>query len=115
MDPRIFVVIGIVTCSWIIVTYYDYAIQKGLPVAKFFLPENGKGLKAFSIIAGLYFIVAGAIDFGWYYFLLIPTVSFIVAFGLTRLFGKHVQLLGVAGLVLLVIVNILIQVEVING
>jgi hypothetical protein len=115
MEPRIFVLIGIVTCSWIVTSYYDYAIQRGLPIGSFFLPENGKGFKVFSIIAGLYFTVAGAIDFSWFYFLIIPIVSSIVTFGLTRLLGKHVQLVGVVGIVFLVIVNILMQVEIVSS
>ena len=114
MDPRIFVVIGIVTCSWIIVSYYDYAIQRGLPVGKFFLPDNGKNFKLFSIIAGLYFTVAGAIDFGWYYFLVTPIASFFLAFLITRLLGKHVQIFAIVGFVLLVAANILLQIEVIS-
>lgn len=111
MDPRIYFVIGIVTCSWIIGTYYDYAVQKGLPVGKFFLPDKGKNFKLFSIIVGLYFIVAGSIDFGWYFFLIIPIGSFILAFSLTRVLGKHVQILGIVGFILLVFANILLQIE----
>ena len=115
MDPRIFVVIGIVTCSWIIVSYYDYAIQRGLPVGKFFLPDNCKNFKLFSIIAGLYFTVSGAIDFGWYFFLVIPLISFFLAFFLVRLIGKHIQLLGVVGFVVLILINILVQIEITGG
>lgn len=114
MDPRIFVVIGIVTCSWIIVSYYDYALQRGLPVGKFFLPDNGKNFKLFSIIVGLYFSIAGAIDFGWYYFLVIPLASFFLAFLLTRFLGKHVQVLAIVGFTLLVVANIILQIQVIN-
>lgn len=112
MDPRIYFVIGILTCSCIIGTYYDYAVQKGLPVGKFFLPDSSKNFKLVSFILSLYFTVAGAIDFGWYFFLIIPIGSFILAFSLTRLLGKHVQVLGTVGFILLVIANILLQIEV---
>ncbi|WP_339701356.1 hypothetical protein [Algoriphagus aquimarinus] len=114
MYPRIFVVIGIVTCSWIVTSYYDFAIQRGLPIGKFFLPDNWKIFKLFTIIAGIYFTIAGAIDFGWYFFLIIPIASFLIAFILTRILGKLVQMVGPIGFVLLVITNILVQIELIN-
>ncbi len=93
------------------VTYHDYASQNGLPVGKFFLPDNGKNFKRFSSLAGIYFTIVGAIDFGWYYFLIIPIASFIVAFALTRGFRKHVQAIGSIGLVLLVLTSVLMQIE----
>jgi hypothetical protein len=111
MDPRIFVDIGIVACSWIMLTYHDYAVQNGHSIKKFFLPENGKIFKLFSATAGMYFTIAGAVYFGWYYFLLIPIVSFIVAFALTRVFVKHVQIIGPIGLVILVLADILMQID----
>jgi hypothetical protein len=115
MDLRIFIVIGIVTCSWIVVSYYHFAIQRKLAVGNFFLPDKGKKFKLFAVIAILYFTINGAIDFGWYYFLIIPFVSFFLAFSLTSIFGKHVQILGVVGFVLLVIANVIIQIEVITA
>jgi hypothetical protein len=114
MDPRIFVVIGIVTCSWIVSSYYDFAIQRGLPIGKFFLPDQWKSFKLFTIVTGIYFTIAGAIDFGWYFFLIIPISSFLIAFILTRILGKLVQVVGPFGFVLLIITNILIQIEIIK-
>lgn len=114
MDPRVFVVIGIVTCAWIVLSYYHFAIQRGLPVGNFFQPDRGKTFKMFAGISMLYFSFSGAMDFGWYYFLIIPIASFSLAFLLTLILGKHAQLLGVVGFTLLVLVNILIQVEVIR-
>ncbi|MFC3417154.1 hypothetical protein [Algoriphagus hitonicola] len=114
MDLRIFVLVGIVSCSWIVTSYYDFAIQQGLPIGKFFLPDNGKNFKLFTIIAGIYFTIAGAIDFGWYFFLIIPVVSFLIAFILTRMLGKRAQIVGPIGFVLLVITNVLVQIELIN-
>jgi hypothetical protein len=114
MDLRIFIVSGIVTCAWIVVSYYHLAIQRGLPVGNFFMPENGKKFKLFAVIIIPYFMVNGAIDFGWYYFLVIPIASFALAFGLTSILGKHVQVLGVVGLVVLVVVNIISQIELVS-
>lgn len=114
MDSRILIILGIVTSSWIITSYYDYAIQKGLPVGKFFQPGNGIGFKLFALIAGLYFSIAGAIDFGWYYILIIPLVSFFLAFLLVSVLKMHAQLLSIVGLFILILVNILMQTDVVS-
>jgi len=111
MDLRIFILIGIVSCSWIIITYYGFAIKKGFPIGSLFMPDKAKNFKLFSLIAGIYFTIAGAMDFGWYYVLIIPIASFVVAFLLTTLLKKHVQLIGVSGFLVLIILNILIQIK----
>lgn len=111
MEPRIFILIGIVCCAWIINSYYDFASQKGWPVGNFFLPGNGRGFKMFAFVAGTYFSIAGGIDFGWYFFLIIPVAGFILAFILTNILQKHIQMFSLVLFVLLILTNIIIQIE----
>jgi hypothetical protein len=114
MEPRIFILIGIVCCAWIINSYYDFARQKGWPVGNFFLPGNGKGFKMFAFVAGAYFSVAGAIDFGWYFLFITPVAGFILAFLLTNILQKHTQMFSLVLFVLLILTNIFIQIEFIS-
>lgn len=111
MEPRLFIVLGILTCSCIIVTYYDYAIKMGLVVDNFFQPENWKGFKLFSIIVGVYFIFAVGIDFGWIYSPIILVTSFILAFTFIRILRSSVQKLSIFGFILFLIINIVVQIE----
>lgn len=78
-----------------------------IQLKKFFQPENGKDFKLFSAIAGIYFTIACAGYFGWYCFLIIPVASFIMAFAVTRIFGRNIQVIGPIGLVILVVADIL--------
>lgn len=114
MDPRIFVLIGIACCSWMISSYYDFAIQKGWPVGNFFSPGKGKVFKLFALIAGIYFSIAGAIDFGWYFVLIIPVSGFFLAFILTHILKKHSQIFSVIAFIALILANIILQIEVVQ-
>ncbi|GAA0877392.1 hypothetical protein GCM10009119_03600 [Algoriphagus jejuensis] len=112
MEPRIFLLIGIVSFAWVIISYYDFAVKTGLSIGGWFTSKIGGNFKTFSLLVGIYFIIAGAIDFGWYYGLVIPLVSFFLGFALIKLLREHVQWIAVTGFVILILLNIVIQIKV---
>lgn len=112
MEPRIFILVGIVSFAWVIVSYFDFAVKTGLPVGSWFTSKQGGNFKIFSLLAGIYFTIAGAIDFGWYYGFLIPLVSFFLGFTLIKLLRERVQWIAVSGFVVLILLNIIIQIKV---
>ncbi|NVJ46479.1 MAG: hypothetical protein HWE07_05100 [Cytophagia bacterium] len=114
MEIRLFVIIGMMTFCWVIISYYDYAKEQSLPVHKIFHPEKALGFKLFAFIVGVYFIFTSGKDFGWIYSIISPVSSFFIAFLFIRFFGKSVQIISVVGFIILFLLNILLQVEVVS-
>lgn len=114
LDPRIFIVIGIVSFAFCITSYYHMAIQRGWSVGNFFTPDRFSGFKLFAIITIIYFSFASAIDFGWYFILVTPISGFAIAFVITQIFKSWIQMISLIGFILLILTNIIIQIEVIS-
>jgi len=114
MDPRILIITGIVTFALTIITYYDLAISKSWSIGAFYYPHRFKYIKIFILISGIYFCIAGAIDFGWYYLLIIPVFAFIISKFLLDILKSNTQVISIIGYVLLFLTNILMQIEVVS-
>jgi hypothetical protein len=112
MDLRLFVLIGIVACAIMVITYYNLALKNGWPVGSFFQPNRMLGAKIFIAITAIYFCIAAGIDYGWYYSLITPVVAFFIAFIMNMVFKIKVQWVSLIGFFVLLIVNILIQIQI---